>query len=88
MGFGEELTFRLFRSLQLLAGREGDECPVKFWGKVMGRQGDYWVAQAETEKTSAPDPLEADPDTEERLGFMMPKGAKDFEAEGVDGPNK
>lgn len=45
LGFGEELTFRLFRSLQLLAGREGDDCKIRFWGKIIARHGDYYIAQ-------------------------------------------
>jgi radial spoke head protein 4A len=88
VGFGETQTFRLFRSLQLLAGREGGEVPIRFWGKVLGRQGDYFVCCALTEQTGSPDPFEADEDTEEKIHFKMPPGLKDFEAEGLDGPNK
>lgn len=29
VGFGSDQTYRLFRSLQLLAGREGDDCKVR-----------------------------------------------------------
>jgi len=32
---------------------------IRFWGKVLGRSGDYFVAEALTESTSAPDPMEA-----------------------------
>jgi len=88
MGFGETQTFQLFRSLQLLAGREGAEVTLRFWGKVLGRQGDYFVACALTEQTTTPDPMEADDDTEEKIHFKMGSGVKDFEAEGLDGPNK
>jgi radial spoke head protein 4A len=88
VGFGEVGTYLLFRSLQLLAGREGDECVVRFWGKILGRHGDYFIAQAKTETTSAPDPLEVNPDSEQKEGFQLKDIVKDFDAEGLDGPNR
>jgi radial spoke head protein 4A len=87
VGFGDEQTFRLFRSLQILAGREGEECVINFWGKVVARSGAYFIAYALTEQTTAPDPLEVNDETEEKDGFMLP-GIKEYDAEGVDGPNR
>jgi radial spoke head protein 4/6 len=58
VGFGDEQTFRLYRSLQILAGREGEECTIKFWGKILARNGAYFVAYANTDQTSAADPME------------------------------
>jgi hypothetical protein len=46
------------------------------------------VAEALTETTSSPDPMEVN-EEEERVHFRMPKGSpKTFDAEGVEGPNK
>jgi len=87
VGFGEEQTYRLFRSLQCLAGREGEECKVRFWGKILGKNADYFVAEALTETTSAPDPLEVNDETEEKVHFALP-GEKDYDCEGLEGPNK
>ena len=86
VGFGEVPTYRLFRALQLLSGRETPDGKVRFWGKVLGRSADYYVAEAPTEQTAAPDPLEAD-EAEEKPGFQLP-GLKDYDAEGLEGPNK
>ena len=53
-----------------------------------GGGGDYFVAEASTDATSAADPMEADEETGERPAFQMEGSTGDFEAEGVDGPNK
>jgi len=87
VGFGDEQTFRLFRSLQILAGREGEECTLNFWGKIHAKNGSYFIAHALTEQTTTPDPLEINDETEEKDGFKLP-GIKEFDAEGIDGPNK
>lgn len=89
VGFGEEQTFRLFRSLQIMSGREseGGECTMQFWGKVFSRAGAYFIAYALTEQTASPDPLEVNEETEEKDGFRL-TGIKEFDAEGLDGPNK
>ena len=71
VSFGDEQTFRLFRSLQLLAGNEAEAaggdlggCRMRFWGKVLTRQlnggGDYFIAEALTSTTSAQDPTAVD----------------------------
>jgi len=44
ISFGEEETYRLAKSLQRLAVRTGAK-RLRFWGKILGTQADYYVAE-------------------------------------------
>lgn len=43
--FGRTETYRLYLSIKAKALKEG--LKLRFWGKVLGRSGDYLIAQAE-----------------------------------------
>lgn len=46
VSFGKEETYRLYLAIKQLAGAEAT--PLKFWGKIITRSGDYYVVQGET----------------------------------------
>ena len=52
VGFGEEETYRLYLSLKGLAVSK--DIAVRFWGKMITRGGDYYVAESRTPKEVIP----------------------------------
>lgn len=48
VGFGEQETYRLQKSLKKLAGKVG-ATSLRFFGKITGTEADYYIAEAEVE---------------------------------------
>lgn len=48
VGFGEQETYRLQKSLKKLSGKVG-ATTLKFFGKITGTESDYYIAEAEVE---------------------------------------
>lgn len=55
IGFGREETFRLSLSLIKLA-QKTNASGLRIWGKMLGRQGDYYIAEATNEDAGEFDP--------------------------------
>jgi len=51
VSFGREATYRLFLSLKQLAATQG--AAFRFWGKLITRAGDYYVAETRTAENPA-----------------------------------
>eukprot|EP00746_Dinoflagellata_sp_MGD_P163850 gnl/MRDRNA2_/MRDRNA2_92111_c0_seq1.p1 gnl/MRDRNA2_/MRDRNA2_92111_c0~~gnl/MRDRNA2_/MRDRNA2_92111_c0_seq1.p1 ORF type:complete len:442 (+),score=144.76 gnl/MRDRNA2_/MRDRNA2_92111_c0_seq1:88-1413(+) len=64
VGFGELESYQIMCSLRKLAADQEAEgiTKLRFWGKILGTQADYYVAEAQLE--AAGDPDENDPDFE------------------------
>lgn len=65
VGFGEEETYRLYLSLKGLA--IANDTAVRFWGKMITRGGDYYVAEARTSEEDLA-ALQEDKTTEAEFG--------------------
>ena len=55
ISFGEDMSFRISKSIRRLALLSGAS-QLRFWGKIYGSQKDYWIAEGvldipEEEKT-------------------------------------
>eukprot|EP00440_Ansanella_granifera_P045098 gb/GFBE01048874.1/.p1 GENE.gb/GFBE01048874.1/~~gb/GFBE01048874.1/.p1 ORF type:complete len:443 (+),score=139.32 gb/GFBE01048874.1/:1-1329(+) len=66
VGLGEMESYKVMCSLRNLAAKEKDAGLVKlrFWGKVLGTEADYYVAEAQREGGGDAEGDEADPDAE------------------------
>lgn len=67
LGFGEMESYKVMCSLRNLAFKERDAGinKLSFWGKILGTDADYYVAQAQREGGAGVDEAEgADPDSE------------------------
>ncbi|EGR31624.1 radial spoke head protein, putative [Ichthyophthirius multifiliis] len=51
VGFGEELSYRIFRSLTVLSNskKEKNLKNVRLWGKIHGSQKDYYIAEGQAD---------------------------------------
>lgn len=65
VGFGEVESYKIMCSLRNLAAKEKDAglSKLRFWGKVLGTDADYYVAEAQREGGGGGDE-EPDPDAE------------------------
>lgn len=79
VGFGRQESFRISLSLRKLAADVPALQSVRLWGKILGRDGDYYVAEGELQKpppvTGSTPPLPGTPEYEvEKRG----EGANNF----------
>ena len=44
VGFGEELTYKIFKSLERFSINKSID-QLKFWGKIFGQNQDYYIAE-------------------------------------------
>lgn len=67
IGFGEQETYRLMKSLKKLA-LEKQAKYIRFFGKIFGTQKDYYIAEAEVEagEEAAGEGAEGQPEQEEK----------------------
>lgn len=66
VGFGDVESYRISCALRALAFKEKDNGinKLRFWGKILGTQADYYVAEVEKGEGEAPDPEGPDADME------------------------
>lgn len=66
VGFGELESYKVMCSLRNLAAKEKDKglAKLRFWGKVLGTEADYYVAEAQREGGGDADGEDPDPDAE------------------------
>jgi len=79
IGFGDDENYRLYLALKALAVSK--ETGVRFWGKIITRGGDYYVAEV---KSSEEDFAEIDPNLME--GAMGPNKYTYFVTKGTGEP--
>lgn len=64
VGFGEELTYLIFKSLEKLSIKKEIK-ELRFWGKILGTHNDYYIAES---------PADEDGGDEELAPDVEPKG--------------
>jgi radial spoke head protein 4A len=63
IGFGEQETYRLQKSLKKFAAAKPYKA-VRFWGKLLGTEKDYYVIECEGEVEDDGADVDVDPDVE------------------------
>merc|ERR1719221_275493 len=63
VGFGKMESYKIMCSLRGLAHKEAEAgySNVRFWGKILGSNADYYIAEAAREGGGDPDPEDPDP---------------------------